>query len=306
MLNFVRFVLAILVCCICETVHADTFGSVPNEMFEIEFVPIGSPGNIADMAGSPNPAGSVSNSFRIGKYEISEDMVRKANSAGNLGITLDTRGPNKPATNVNWFEAAKFVNWLNTSTNNTSAYKFDNLGNFQLWDPNDVGYDPNNLYRNSLAKYFLPSVDEWYKAAYYNPSNDSYFLYPTGSNTAPTAVTSGTMVGTAVYGQFLRPADITLAGGPSPFGTVGQGGNVAEWEETSTNLSNDSPSGGRGYRGGNWENSSASMLSTFRLVAAGDFNTFRIGFRVASVIPEPTSCTLSLTAVCLVLLKRRR
>jgi len=49
-------------------------------------------------------------SYRIGKYEISEQMIDKANALGGLGITKDSRGPDKPATNVTWFEAAKFVN----------------------------------------------------------------------------------------------------------------------------------------------------------------------------------------------------
>ena len=85
-----------------------------------------------------------------------------------------------------------------------------------------------------MARYFLPSVDEWYKAAYYDPTSGVYYDYPTGSDTAPTAVASGTAAGTAVYNQLLAqgPADITLAGGLSPYGTMGQGGNVSELEET--------------------------------------------------------------------------
>ncbi len=131
---------------------ADTFGSGPNS-FEIEFVTIGSPGNAPD--DDPNPAGAVDYAYRMGKYEISEQMIDKANalsveSGTPLGITKDTRGPNKPATSVTWFEAATFVNWLNTSTGSVPAYKFDDLGAFQLWQPGDAGYDPNYLYRNSL------------------------------------------------------------------------------------------------------------------------------------------------------------
>ncbi len=225
--------------------YADTFGTDPNTTFEIEFVTIGNPGNPADTTGNPlppYPTGSVASTYRIGKFEISEDMIDKANALGGLGLTHFDFGPNKPATDISWFEAAKFVNWLNTSTNSTPAYKFDGGGNFQLWDPNDAGYDPNNLYRNSLATYFLPSMDEWYKAAYYDPTGSVYYNYPTGSDTAPTAVASGTTADTAVYLQSIAsgPADITQAGGLSPYGTMGQGGNVWEWEETDLDLVNDS------------------------------------------------------------------
>jgi formylglycine-generating enzyme required for sulfatase activity len=157
-------------------------------------------------------------------------MINKANAEGGLGLTKDTRGPDKPATSVTWNEAARFVNWLNTSSGSLPAYKFaiqpgepGYVANtdIQLWTPSDAGYDPNNLYRNSQAKYFLPSVHEWYKAAYYDPTTGVYFDYATGSNSTPTAVANGTAAGTAVYFHQSVPADIMLAGGLSPYGTMG-------------------------------------------------------------------------------------
>ena len=52
----------------------------------------------------------------MGVNEVSEQMIADYNiySAGPT-ITKDTRGANKPATGVSWNEAARFVNWLNTS-----------------------------------------------------------------------------------------------------------------------------------------------------------------------------------------------
>ena len=221
--------LSLMLFCI-STAGADTFGSGANQ-FDIDFVTIGNPGNAADTTGDPNPAGSVAETYRIGQFEISEDMIDKANAEGSLGISQDSRGANKPATSISWFEAAQFVNWLNLNSGSTEAYKF-NGSTFELWTPGDAGYDPNNLYRNSQAKYFLPSVDEWYKAAYYNPGTASYGDYPTANGLVPTSVASGTAANTAVYGQSFAtgPADITQAGGLSPYGTMGQGGNAFEWE----------------------------------------------------------------------------
>jgi len=192
-----------LTLCYASTVQGDTFGSGTNT-FDIDFVTIGNPGNADDTTGDPNPAGKVDYTYRMGKFEISEDMIDNANALGSLGIVKDTLGPNKPATEVNWLEAAQFVNWLNTSSGSTAAYKFGGLGNFQLWTPGDAGYDLTNLYRNSLATYFLPSMDEWYKAAFYDPSG-VYFDYATGSNTEPTAVASGTTAGTAVWADSSAP-----------------------------------------------------------------------------------------------------
>jgi formylglycine-generating enzyme len=298
------FGLALALFCItlADVAIADTFGSGANT-FEMAFVTIGNPGNVADTTGSPNPAGSVPYTYRIGKFEISEDMIDKANALGGLGITKDSRAPDKPATSVSWFEAARFVNWLNTSSGGVPAYKF-NGNSFELWAPGDAGYDPNNLFRNGLARYFLPSFDEWYKAAYSDPTSGGYFNYPTGSDTAPTAVMSGTAPGTAVISQSFAtgPAAVTLAGGLSPYGTMGQGGNVDEWEESEFDLTNNSPSAIRGFRGGNWDRSPAFLLSSNRFSVAPSIEDNILGFRVAS-IPEPS--TIVLLATTILLLRRR-
>ena len=306
MLKTIEITLAVACICACENSSADTFGTDPNTMFKIEFVPIGNPGNPADddERAAPMYAGSVTYNYRIGRFEISEDMIDKANKTGGLSITKDTRGPNKPATSIDWFETAKFVNWLNTSTGNAPAYKFDDGGNFQLWDSIDAGYNPNNLFRNRLAKYFLPSHDEWYKAAYYDPNRSIYYNYPTGSDTAPMAVSSGTVTGTAVYRQSTAtgPADIMQAGGLSPYGTMGQGGNVTEWSETEILFN--SPSTNRGVRGGAWLDGVSRISTTNLQDYSPTFMHISIGFRVAS-IPEPTTCTLALAALCLALGRRR-
>jgi hypothetical protein len=292
----------------------DTFGSGPNT-FDIEFVAIGNRGNPADTTGNPNPAGSVAYSYRIGKFEVSKQMIEKANTLGGLGITQSlSTAEDGPATSVSWNEAARFINWLNTSTGFSPAYKFalqpGEIGynanaNILLWDPGDPGYNASNLFRNSRARYFLPSTDEWYKAAYYDPSSDVYFDYPTGSNTAPTAVASGTAVGTAVYNGQTGPAFVTLAGGLSPYGTMGQGGNVFEWEESELDLVNGpTSSAARGLRGGDWGAPAGNLLASNRaFVIIPSAENIRFGFRVAST-PEPATTCLAMLGMVMMLLWR--
>ena len=102
-----------------------------------------------------------------------------------------------PAAGVTWNEAARFANWLNTSEGFPPAYKFATQPrdagyrvneNILLWETGDPGFDATNPFRNNLARYVLPSVDEWFKAAYYDPNaNDGaggYWKYPTGSDSA--------------------------------------------------------------------------------------------------------------------------
>jgi len=293
----------------------ETFGSGANQ-FTMEFVTIGNPNNAPDTTGTPNPAGSVAYSYNLGKYEVSRDMITKANAAGSLGITLQDmtnyggNGVNKPATGVSWYEAAKYVNWLNTSTGGTAAYKFDGSGNFQLWSAEDAGYNANNMFRNSLAKYVIASSNEWYKGAYGN-LDGTWNNYPTGSDSVPTAVASGTAANTAVYGQSVNkgPANITSAGGLSAYGTMGQGGNVWEWTETALDGTNDTAGENRELRGGLW------YFDSFKLDAWSSRDNYDpstensgrfFGFRVTSV-PEPS--TLSLLAIGLgglAMLRRRR
>jgi hypothetical protein len=153
---------------------ADTFGSGAGNEFTVEFVRIGDAGNPPDNSGQPRPAGSVAYEYRIGKYEISRSMIEKANAEGGLGIGLADmtpyggNGPDKPASGMTWFEAAKFVNWLNTSTGGLPAYKFDANGDFQLWQPTDPGYDAKNLYRNSLSTVQILGTPEWWEAGCIN------------------------------------------------------------------------------------------------------------------------------------------
>ena len=283
--------LSFAVCCI-STVFADTFGSGTNT-FSIDFVTIGNPGNAADTTGNPNPAGKVDFTYRVGKYEIPENLIDKVNALSNLSISHDNLGPNKPAFSISWFDAAKFVNWLNADSGNTPAYKFDANGDFLLWTPGDVGYSSNNLYRNSQAKYFLPSIDEWYKAAYFDPAASIYYDYPTGSDIVPDGIGfEGDSVFEAVFfdGSDVtdfnpEPNDVTDVGLASPYGTFGQGGNVWEWEETSAGLVNDDTSAQRVLRGGSWVTAAGNFEASFRrsdlpIPVSGR----NIGFRVASTL----------------------
>jgi sulfatase modifying factor 1 len=288
---------------------ADTFGSGANS-FEIEFVTIGNPANPPDA--NPNPAGAVPYSYRIGKYEISEQMVDRANALGGLGITKDSRGPDKPATSVTWYEAARFVNWLNTSTGSTPAYKFDGAGDFQLWEPTDPGYDASNLYRNSLARYFLPSINEWHKAAYYDPAAGVYLEYPTGSDAVPDGIDfPGDTVFDAVFfdgGSNPDPNVITNVGLISAYGTFGQGGNVREWEETAFDRVNDVANDQRRTSGGSKSDGSTVLAASNTLIGTiPQFESPITGLRVARVIPEPSSSLLlSLAFVVLLNQIRRR
>lgn len=259
----------------------DSFGSGTNA-FSIVFLRVGDPGN--GNSGPPNNAGAVGYEYRIGKYETSEDQVNKANVLGGLKIALSARGPNKPATMMKLVERARFVNWLNTSTGHHAAYHLDGQGNWLLWPVEEAWQlGSTNLYRHKDAFYFLPNVDEWYKAGYYDGVR--YRTYATCSDQTPIPVIAGQVGGTAVYGQSsnAEPADVDDAGGLSYYGTMGQGGNVREYLETAYDRNNDSTSELLGVAGSR-SSDSKQMLG---IVAELPFQESPWhGFRIAARLPR--------------------
>ncbi|MCH7225825.1 SUMF1/EgtB/PvdO family nonheme iron enzyme [Haloferula sp. A504] len=295
-------------------VLADTFGSGANE-FTIDFVDIGDAGNADDNTGY----GGVDYAYRMSTYEISGAMIDSYNvlSGGPAITRYAPFSADQPATSVSWNEAARFVNWLNTSSGYSAAYKFETGGgndNIALWTGADAGYDASNPFRNSNAYYFLPSEDEWYKAAYYDPSanggSGGYWDYATGSDTAPTTTSGGTTAGTAVYRDGVNPnppgpADITNAGGLSPYGTMAQNGNVWEWGESGFTAPNDSAGESRVFRGGGWNSGSFGLASSDRFGDSPTSGSSAIGFRVAAV-PEPSGAILTVVGMMGLLLRRKR
>lgn len=292
---------------LADTLHADTFGSGANT-FTIPFVTIGNAGN-SDDAGAgggvdSSPYGGVSYEYRMGVYEVPLDAITKATALGLANVSAGGSSPDHPAVDIGWYDAAAFVNWLNTSTGHQAAYNlsFSGFWSMSLWSSAEAWQaGGENLFRHKDAFYFLPSEDEWYKAAYHK--NDgvtaNYWDYPTGSNTVPDGIDfNGDTVFDAVFRQpFTQtsPNVVTNVGIASPYGTYGQGGNVQEWMESELVAPNDSPNDTRALRGGYFSYDSLGLTPSFRPgnFAAGGEPIY--GFRVASV-PEPSAALLVLAA----------
>ena len=302
--HLVAALLAAFTLSIQPSAQADTFGTSGNE-FTIDFVDIGNTGNAADTTSY----GAVPYEYRAGVNEISQNDIAKATASGMANVTAGPWTGNQPAATISWYEAAAFVNFLNTNSAKTAAYDLawdGSAWSMNLWSSGQAWTaGGTNLYRNKDAFYFLPSENEWYKAAYYNAAGTNYFLYPTGSDTAPTAVASGTNASSAVYnGVASVPAIVGSAGGLSPYATMGQGGNVWEWNESAFDGSNSSSSENRAIRGGSWGSSENNLRSSGRVNDDPAFEFFFIGFRVASV-PEPSTAVLVLMAGGAWLLRKR-
>lgn len=126
----------------------------------------------------------------------------------------------------------------------------------------------------------MTSEDEWYKAAYQQPASqggdaDNYWLYPTSSNSAPTAAQA----------NFDFAVNDTTPVGTYPanhYGTFDMAGNVFEWNEATIF------GVFRGLRGGWFGSPDSELRSNVRTEFASTPGNegLLIGFRV-SRLPQP-------------------
>ena len=275
----------------------------------MDWVTIGNANNAADQL---TGYGAVDHAYRIGKYEVTnaqyvDFLNAKAKSdtyalysggngmpaygivqngvAGLYTYSVSAGFTNRPVVGVSWSSAARFANWLVNGQGdaNTESGTYE----MTLRLPG----------RAAGSEIFLPSEDEWYKAAYYNADLNAYSLYPNGEYTInQQGANYNFFTGTTIdVGSFVSS--------PSSYGTFDQGGNIWEWNEA---IINHLGSSNRGYRGGSWYENETVMRSTLRTNGENPSNQGNLhGFRLAA-IPEPSALVLLIIASGLLTFRRSR
>jgi formylglycine-generating enzyme required for sulfatase activity len=249
---------------------------------EIHWVRVADPGNHADEA---TGLGAVADTFLIGRYELTNrEYARFLNesAAGRLGLHGVAEGPLgvpaggepaairqlgepgafryevtpgmelMPVIGLRWCDAARLANWLHHGGLPDSDTE---QGAYDLADcqPSEVSGVP----KRPEARVWIPSRDEWYKAAYYKGAGteSGYWSFPTGSMSPPSdceADEAGIgLPGNRLSANFSQrsrwPGGVRLAGGgcltavgsngpEGPYGTFDMGGNAIELVTISEDL----------------------------------------------------------------------
>ncbi|HPO93410.1 MAG TPA: SUMF1/EgtB/PvdO family nonheme iron enzyme [Phycisphaerales bacterium] len=313
----------------------DSASAAIDPLSGIDFVTIGATyggaGNPAYQSGIPNEPvngrGSVNYQYKIGRMEVTTaqwveffnaafdrpqaDWIpfvippdfwgavsTAPNTPGGLRWSVPAGNELRPVGDISWRMAAIYCNWLcNDKSLDRSAFLNG------AYDVSTFGFSGNRFTDQAAhtpgAKYWIPTWDEWLKAAHFDPnkanpdgSTGGWWLYSNTSDTAPVYGPPG--VGQANAGfNTPNPFTIPLGAYPSvqsPWGLLDVAGGTNEWTESIVDLS----AGGR-YRmfdGSRWgedplQSQAADVLrspgSDFPHVAA--FNT---GFRIASADPAPS------------------
>jgi formylglycine-generating enzyme required for sulfatase activity len=221
--------------------------------------------------------------------------ITQSGSAGNFTYSVVSGYASKPVNNINWFSAARFVNWY--ANEKSGAATATETGSYTLVGGQTSG---SIAARNAGAKIFLPSADEWTKAAFYSPATQSYTKWPTQSDTIPTATLPTaneqiTAANTANYnpqitGVITKMTNVgTYVNTTSTYGLFDMTGNVTEMTDTAK--SGDAEK----FQAfsGSWASNATELDNLFNSDKTGDFRASdieraTIGFRVAAVaVPEP-------------------
>ena len=299
----------------------------------IQWIPVGNPGNAND---SRTGHGAVAYNYRIDKYDVTVGQytaflnsvaatdtyslynvsmafnmniagISQDGSSGSYTYSVIGSSANLPITEVSWGDAARFSNWLQNGqptgaegpgTTETGAYTLNGA----------ITDDAlNAVTRNAGATIFIPSENEWYKAAYYGPTLNSgaggYYQFPFSSSAIPTSAMPGStpntgnwfdgVTGYAVTGSKALNSSqnyLTVVGAytasASPFGAFDMGGDVMQWNETLISGSF------RGQRGAAWDDDFMFNWSGNRFSNFPVGESHAIGFRVAET-PEPSTLVLA-------------
>jgi formylglycine-generating enzyme required for sulfatase activity len=205
--------------------------------------------------------------------------------------------PRRPIVCVSWTSAARFCNWLHNGQGDGDT----EAGAYAL-----NGALDRRVPREKDARFFLPTEDEWYKAAYYDPAGaagDAYWAFATRSKENPRRwralgkmqwdQESLELPNIANWGwssdspETLAAVDM-FPNATSAYGCHCMSGNVAEWVEPKGTFSHSHGI----IRGGFWWEGAPLPNSAYRVPALVQTANRDWIFRTLSRIDSGVSCVI--------------
>jgi sulfatase modifying factor 1 len=287
-------------------IAASVFSSIASASVTIDWVTVGNPGNAADTTGY----GAVNYEYKIGKYEVTNAQygeflnakgqsnsngiynssmssygITQSGSTGSYTYSVTSALANRPVVYVSWFEAARFANWLTNGQGNgdteTGAYTLN-------------GASSGIITANAGAQVYIPTKNEWYKAAYYNGTTGTYSLFPNGKDMITTAEAN-------YFRSINHSTDVGNYSVANSYGTYDQAGNVSEWSSGGS-----MNPGSENTWGGNWTTDSTAIVKSYSPgFMTSNHSSEVVGFRLASV-PEPSAVALMMLSSVMMLIHRKR
>lgn len=229
-----------------------------------------------------------------------------------------------PTGDITWRTAAILCNWLQNDKRTDRAAFMSGA-----YDVSTFGYTAGtNQFTDQQAhspgaRYWIPTWDEWLKAAHYDPNKlngdgtrGGWWQYSNGSDTPYVYGPPGTVVNgqpAQANAGFISPSpfSIPLASYPtvqSPWGLLDVAGGTYEWTESIRTIND-----GTMYRfvDGSGRGDDAFQASVRDRIReyGGEFPhiaDFAFGLRLASNVPAPASCVLGAGALIVMGTRRRR
>lgn len=256
-----------------------------------------------------NPANRFDGRF------ISERIRPIINPDGTNDYELLPAAANYPV-DIGWRYAARYCNWL-TNGKVSQAWAFER----GAYDTSTFGDLPGGQFTDQIehtpgAKYWIPTIDEWYKAAYYDPQKNGpgqpgYWLYPTTSDTAPISglpqdggQTSGGVPRTGP--DFDYPPVAAYVKVTSPWGLWDMSGGKREWSETVSQIPGQYPDArfAKGSQAGNPNWAEADRYSGPPSLRNPHYDYG--GLRLVASVPASPTTALGLSIVLCLTLRHRR
>lgn len=227
-------------------------------------------------------------------YGLDFTMIGLSNgSVSAFGYNPEVEA-NKPSV-IGWEYAARYVNWLhNGKSSERSAFE-SGVYDTSTFTFNEDGSANHNFTRSADAKFWIPTMDEWTKAAHWDPNKDGgaggYWQYPDGSDTD---LIAGLLPEDGGEKNSGFPSDgFPLDVGSfedvfSPWGVQDMGGGAIEWTSTEIGLPQtpaDLWVDGTGLSSAYGDPLSLDRLSTWY---NGSAESSLYGFRIAALaVPGP-------------------